>query len=75
VEDSPSRRRTALVGIGLVNLATIVWTTNMILGRWLRNDIGPLTLAASRFFIASVLRRSGAWVRTAGFCWEWPSAA
>jgi drug/metabolite transporter (DMT)-like permease len=55
VEDSRSRRRTALAGIGLVNLATIVWTTNMILGRWLRNDIGPLTLAASRFFIASVL--------------------
>jgi drug/metabolite transporter (DMT)-like permease len=52
---SPSRRLTALVGIALVNLATITWTTNMILGRWLRNDIGPLTLAASRFCIASVL--------------------
>jgi len=43
------------VGIGLVNLATITWATNMILGRYLRNDIGPLTLAASRFLIASVL--------------------
>ena len=43
------------MGIGLVNLATITWATNMILGRWLRNEIGPLTLAASRFFIASLL--------------------
>jgi drug/metabolite transporter (DMT)-like permease len=43
------------VGIGLVNLATITWATNMILGRYLRNDIGPLTLAASRFLIASLL--------------------
>ncbi len=51
----PSRRLTTAVGIGLVNLATITWATNMILGRYLRNDIGPLTLAASRFLIASLL--------------------
>jgi drug/metabolite transporter (DMT)-like permease len=44
-----------LVGIGLVNVATITWSTNMILGRYLRDDIGPLTLAASRFFVASLL--------------------
>jgi drug/metabolite transporter (DMT)-like permease len=44
-----------LVGIGLVNLATLTWATNMALGRWLRDDIGPLTLAASRFLIASAL--------------------
>jgi drug/metabolite transporter (DMT)-like permease len=44
-----------LVGIGLVNLATMTWATNMALGRWLRDDIGPLTLAASRFLIASAL--------------------
>jgi drug/metabolite transporter (DMT)-like permease len=43
-----------LGGIALVNLATIIWATNMALGRWLRNDIGPLTLAASRFLIGSV---------------------
>ncbi|MGB3906252.1 MAG: DMT family transporter [Anaerolineae bacterium] len=53
--DPQSKRLTALVGIGLVNLATITWATNMILGRWLRDEIGPLTLAASRFFIASLL--------------------
>ena len=41
------------VGIGLVNLATLTWASNMTLGRWLRDDIGPLTLAASRFLIAS----------------------
>ncbi len=49
------RRREQIVGIGLVNLATLIWATNMVLGRWLRDDIGPLTLAAARFSIASLL--------------------
>ena len=44
-----------MAGIGLVNLATLTWATNMVLGRWLRDDIGPLTLAAARFTIASTL--------------------
>jgi drug/metabolite transporter (DMT)-like permease len=39
----------------MVNLATLTWATNMALGRWLRADIGPLTLAASRFLIASLI--------------------
>jgi drug/metabolite transporter (DMT)-like permease len=43
-----------MVGIGLVNLATLTWAINMVLGRWLRDDIGPLTLAAARFLIASL---------------------
>jgi drug/metabolite transporter (DMT)-like permease len=42
-----------LGGVGLVNLAIFTWATNMTLGRWLRDDIGPLTLAAARFLIAS----------------------
>ena len=46
-------RRVQLVGIALVNLATITWATNMALGRYLRDDIGPLTLAAGRFLIAA----------------------
>lgn len=50
-----SRQSERIVGIGLVNLATITWATNMALGRWLRDDIGPLTLAAARFLIASLL--------------------
>jgi drug/metabolite transporter (DMT)-like permease len=37
----------------LVNLATLTWASNMTLGRWLRDDIGPLTLAAARVLIAS----------------------
>lgn len=45
----------SIAGIGLVNLATLTWATNMALGRWLRNDIGPLTLAAARFLIASLI--------------------
>lgn len=48
-------RRTSLIGIGLVNLATLTWATNMTLGRLLRDDVGPLTLAAARFLVASVL--------------------
>lgn len=44
-----------LGGIGLVNLATLTWATNMVLGRWLRDDIGPLTLAAARFLVGSLL--------------------
>ena len=47
-------RRRRMGGIGLVNLATLTWATNMVLGRWLRDDIGPLTLAAARFLIASL---------------------
>jgi len=49
------RRLEWMVGIGLVNVATLTWATNMVLGRWLRDQIGPLTLAAARFLIASVL--------------------
>jgi drug/metabolite transporter (DMT)-like permease len=44
-----------LGGVALVNLATITWATNITLGRWLRDDIGPLTLAAARFSVASLL--------------------
>jgi drug/metabolite transporter (DMT)-like permease len=54
-ETQPRRRLERMAGIGLVNLATFTWATNMVLGRWLRDDIGPLTLAAARFLIASVL--------------------
>ncbi len=48
-------RQAPLVGIVLVNVATLSWATNMALGRWLRDDVGPLTLAAARFVIASGL--------------------
>lgn len=39
----------------LVNMATFVWATNMVLGRALRSVIGPLTLAALRFLVASLV--------------------
>ncbi len=38
-----------------MNLATFTWATNAVLGRWLRDDVGPLTLAAARFSLASLL--------------------
>ena len=54
-----------LEGIALVNLATVTWATNIALGRWLRADIGPLTLAASRFLIASLIYALLLWRRPA----------
>jgi drug/metabolite transporter (DMT)-like permease len=51
----PNTNSASLAGILLVNLATFTWATNIVLGRWLRNDIGPLTLAAARFVVASAV--------------------
>ncbi len=42
------------LGILLVNLATLAWASNAALGRWLRADIGPLTLTALRFSVATL---------------------
>ena len=39
----------------LVNLATLLWASNIMLGRLLKDQIGPLTLTACRFSIASLL--------------------
>lgn len=36
-----------------VNLATLCWATNAVLGRWLRDDIGPLAITTLRFTVAS----------------------
>jgi drug/metabolite transporter (DMT)-like permease len=47
--------KTRAWGVVLVNLATIAWATNAVLGRWLRNDIGPLTLTALRFTVATAV--------------------
>ena len=40
-------------GVIFVNLATMSWATNAVLGRWLRADIGPLMLTALRFTVAT----------------------
>ncbi len=45
--------KTKIWGIILVNMATMAWATNAVLGRWLRHDIGPLTLTALRFTVAT----------------------
>jgi drug/metabolite transporter (DMT)-like permease len=52
MSDSKSWRLKAW-GVILVNLATMVWATNAALGRWLRADVGPLTLTALRFTVAT----------------------
>jgi drug/metabolite transporter (DMT)-like permease len=69
--DKSLSRRKQIEGVGLVNLATFSWATNMVLGRWLRADIGPITLAAARFLIASacfafLMRRAPAEERRLG---------
>ncbi|HEY63193.1 MAG TPA: DMT family transporter [Caldilineae bacterium] len=46
-----------------MNIATFTWATNMTLGRWLAGDIGPITLAAARFLIASLLFAALLWRR------------
>jgi len=48
----PGTWRTRLTGVIFVNLATLCWATNAVLGRWLRADIGPLTLTTLRFAAA-----------------------
>jgi drug/metabolite transporter (DMT)-like permease len=55
VAQQTQRRLGQVTGILLVNLATLTWAINMTLGRWLRDQIGPLTLSAARIFIASLL--------------------
>ena len=52
MNDSAGWRKQAL-GVVFVNLATMCWATNAVLGRWLRDDIGPLTLTALRFTVAT----------------------
>jgi len=52
LNDSLSWRKQAL-GVIFVNLATLCWATNAVLGRWLRDDIGPLTLTTLRFTVAT----------------------
>ena len=52
MSDSVSWQKRAW-GVIFVNLATMCWATNAVLGRWLRDDIGPLMLTALRFTVAS----------------------
>jgi drug/metabolite transporter (DMT)-like permease len=50
-----SSLRAEVEGVLLVNLATVAWSTNAVLGRWLRADIGPVTLTALRFIVATAV--------------------
>ena len=52
MNDFVSWRKQAM-GVMFVNLATMCWATNAVLGRWLRDDIGPLTLTTLRFTVAT----------------------
>ena len=39
----------------LVNLSTMLWASNIVLGRALHDQVGPATLAAARFSVAALL--------------------
>jgi drug/metabolite transporter (DMT)-like permease len=52
---SDHQTRQRLAGVAYVNLACLTWATNMVLGRWLRADIGPLTLTTFRFLLACLV--------------------
>jgi drug/metabolite transporter (DMT)-like permease len=54
LNDPVSWRKKAL-GVLFVNLATLCWATNAVLGRWLRDDIGPLALTTLRFTVATAV--------------------
>lgn len=51
--DLQSERLKQLVGIGYVNLATLVWASNMVIGRMVRDEIGPFALSTARFWVAA----------------------
>lgn len=48
-------RKRQLIGIACVNIATLVWASNMVFGRLVKDDIGPVTLSASRFMVAAAI--------------------
>ncbi|MGD9182507.1 MAG: DMT family transporter [Desulfobacterales bacterium] len=49
----PATRQKQVLGVLFVNLATMCWATNAVLGRWLRDDIGPLAITTLRFTVAT----------------------
>jgi drug/metabolite transporter (DMT)-like permease len=38
-----------------VNLSCLMWASNFVLGRTLREEVGPLMLTVSRFVVASLM--------------------
>lgn len=50
-----SDTRPTLTGIVAVNVATLGWATNITIGRYVRGEIGPLTLTAARHVVAAIV--------------------
>lgn len=44
-----------LFGIVLVNLATLLWASNSVIGRLLKDSVGPITISALRFWVAAII--------------------
>ncbi len=70
------RKSSALLAYLLVNLSTLLWASNITLGRALRGQVGPLTLTAVRVTVAGLLflaliRRLPPAERRPGRDWPW----
>jgi drug/metabolite transporter (DMT)-like permease len=70
------RRPHASLAYLLVNLSTLLWASNITLGRALRGQVGPLTLTAVRVTVAGLLflvliRRLPPAERRLGRDWPW----
>lgn len=48
-------RQNQLIGIAYVNLATLTWGSNIVIGRLLRDSIGPITMTTVRFLVAAMI--------------------
>lgn len=67
--NSPNTVSSEIKGIGLALLAVIIWAGNFVIARSVVGQVGPITLAFFRWFLASLLMLPIAW-RT--FRIEWP---
>lgn len=47
-------QQNTIQGILFVNLATLLWASNIVVGRTLASAIGPLTLSAARFSLGGL---------------------
>lgn len=70
------RKSHASLAYLLVNLSTLLWASNITLGRALRGEVGPMTLTAVRVTVAGLLflaliRRLPAVERRPGRDWPW----
>ena len=55
IDQTRPERMSAWAGMALVNFSTFGWATNLIVARLVNQDVGPISLSALRFSLASVV--------------------